>query len=324
VTLYDLDSIKFTRDARTDAQGRFAFRDLTFDDSVPFIVQARTDKNKRNVDIKMDQPAPVNTSGMNTSGFEMTTSANLSTYAQSSKQFYAAQRQHGLGNHVYTLQEVVIREKKELLKSSANLNGAGNADEIISGKTLRDQGCPTISDCLEGRLLGVAFRGGIPYSTRDNRPMQLVVDGAYLEGSYLNTLNYNDVQAIEVLRSINYTAIYGSHGGSGVMIVTTRRGNDDEDEPTPIYGRGITTYYPKGYYKAREFYSPRYDQPKTIKELADLRTTIYWKPDLNSDADGKTYLDYFNAGSKGNYRVVIEGIGANGELGRQVFSYKVH
>jgi len=324
VTLYNLDSIMFTRDALTDEHGRFAFKNLTFDDSVRFIVQARTDKNKKDVDIKMDKLLPASTSGnTNTRDFNINVSSNLSAYAQSSKQFYAEERRNGLGNHVFSLQEVIIKEKKELLSASSNLNGAGNADQIIFGKELREFGCANISDCLQGRLLGVIFRNGIPYSTRDYKPMQLIVDGAYMEGHYLNTLNYNDIQGIEVLRNIGLTAIYGSHGTNGVMVVTTRRGGDDNDEPEPIYGRGITTYYPQGYYKARKFYSPQYDRPQTNKQLADLRTTIYWKPNLLTGKDGKAYFEYFNAGGKGTYRVVVEGIDNDGHLGREVYRYKV-
>jgi len=325
VTLYNLDSIQFTREAVTDASGRFSFKNLTFDDSVRFIVQARTDKNKKDVDIKLDKIVPPVTSGNKYRGdFQLNEGADLSAYAQSSKQLYVEERPLGLGNHISSLQEVIIREKKEALRYSQNLNGAGNADQIILGKTLRDMGCITVTDCLAGRLVGVAFHNGIPYSTRDQRPMQLVVDGVYLPWQHLNNINYNDIQAIEVLRSIAYTAVYGSQGSSGLFVITTRHGNDDDDdEPQPVYGRGITTYFPKGYYKAREFYSPRYDRPKTDKQLADLRTTIYWKPTLLTGSDGKASIEYFNAGSKGTYRVVVEGIGNDGSIGRQVFRYKV-
>lgn len=324
INLYDLDSIQFTRDTTTDEHGRFIFKNLAFDDSVRFIVQARTNKNKKNVDIKLDKLTPASTSGnKNISDFSIGVSKSLSAYAQSSKQLYAVQRKYGLGNHVISLQEVVIREKRQALKSSSNLNGPGNADQIIQAKDLRDMNCVNISDCLQGRLLGVVFRNGVPYSTRDFRPMQLIVDGVYVEAHFLDNLNSNDIQAIEVLRTIGLTAVYGGRGGSGVLLVTTKRGGEDDDYPEPIYGRGITTYYPKGYYKARVFYSPQYDRPKINKQLADLRTTIYWNPDLLTGKDGKTSFTYFNAGSRGTYRVVIEGISNDGHIGRQVYHYQV-
>ena len=322
VKLFDLDNAQFTRDTITDEHGRFAFTDLSFDDSIRFIIQARTSENKKNVDIKMDKPQPDSISG-NAAVFDIHASDNLSVYAQSSKQLYNEQRKFGLGNNVISMQEVIIREKKQVVRYSANLNGAGNADQVIQGKELSGLGCIRIEDCLAGRLVGVIFRNGVPYSTRDLlRPMQVIVDGVYTDPGYINSLNYFDIQSIEVLRSGEYTSIYGGQGGSGLFLVTTRRGSES-DYPEPMYGRGITTFYPKGYYKARAFYSPQYDNPKINKKLADLRTTIFWQPNLITGKDGKTSFEYFNAGSQGNYRVVVEGIDNQGNIGRQVYRYKV-
>jgi hypothetical protein len=323
VKLFDLDSIQFTRDTTTDEHGRFVFKNLTFEDSVRFIVQARTAKNKKNVDIKMDRMMPPNASeNKGRPNLQVDFANRFGVFAKSSKQLYEAERRYGLGNHVISLQEVVIREKRQAVRNSSNLNGPGNADQIIKGKELQMMGCPNISDCLQGRLLGVNFRNGIAYSTRDYRPMQLIVDGVYMEPDFLNTINYNDIQAIEVLRNIGLTAIYGGRGASGVLLITTKRG-DENDEPEPIYGRGITTYYPKGYYKARQFYSPMYDKAETNKQLADLRTTILWNPKVTTGRDGTASLNYFNAGGKGTYRIVIEGIDNEGHIGRQVYRYTI-
>jgi hypothetical protein len=322
VKLFDLDSIQFTVDTVTDEHGRFAFNNLTFDDSVRFVVQARTSKNKKDVDIKMDNITPESTSG-NNAGFDVNVSDNLSVYAQNSKQLYDEQRKNGLGNHVISLQEIIIREKKENARYSSNLNDPGNADQVIQGKEIWGLGCAHLADCLAVRLVGVVFKNGIPYSTRDlYRPMQLIVDGVYTDPGYINSLNYVDIQSIEILRSGEYTSIYGGSGGGGVFLVTTRRGGE-YDYAEPTYGKGITTYYPKGYYKVRAFYSPRYDNSKTNKKLADLRTTIFWQPDLITGKNGKTSFEYFNAGSKGNYRVVVEGIDNLGNIGRQVYHYQV-
>jgi hypothetical protein len=79
----------------------------------------------------------------------------------------------------------------------------------------------------------------------------------------------------------------------------------------------------KGYSKVREFYSPRYDKGPEEAMLADYRSTIFWNPDLRTDADGQAEFGYFNAGTPGTYRVVIEGLDGQGKLGRKVFRYEV-
>src|SRR6185437_16611611 len=50
-----------------------------------------------------------------------------------------------------------------------------------------------------------------------------VIDG--VQGSNLGTLNPNDIESIEVLKDASSTAIYGSQGANGVIIVTTKHGH---------------------------------------------------------------------------------------------------
>ena len=82
-------------------------------------------------------------------------------------------------------------------------------------------------------------------------------------------------------------------------------------------------YSPKGYYRARTFYSPQYDDPKTNRSIADLRSTIFWKPNIVTDKAGHASFEYYNGGEKGTYRITIEGIDIDGNLGRKIYRYKV-
>ena len=153
--------------------------------------------------------------------------------------------------------------------------------------------------------------------------MKINMDGMDLPKDAYDSINPDDISTIEVLRTSMYYSIYGSQSGpGGLIIITSKRGGDDKSylrRPAP----GIITYSPKGYYRARVFYSPQYDDPKTNKDVADLRTTIYWNPNIITDKEGNASFDFFNAGSKGTYRVVIEGIDNDGHIGRMVYHYKV-
>jgi TonB-dependent SusC/RagA subfamily outer membrane receptor len=306
-------------DTITDANGHFAFNDVIYPDSMKFLLQARTAKNKKNVVITVDSipPAPT-TQFKDLPDFLTNAGQSIGAYAQSNRQFYFEQMKLGLGNHVISLREVVIREKRNALKHSANLNGPGNADQVLMAKDL-SLGCVQLSDCLQGRLLGVIFRNGIAYSTRGGGPMLVVVDGMYTDSRYMNGMNVNDIQSIEVLRNASNVALYGSRAGGGVLVITTKRGDEPVEYPK-YFGGGIKPYSPKGIYKSRTFYSPKYSA-KADAKLADLRTTVFWKPDLVTP-NGKASAGYFNAGP-GTYRVVVEGIDADGRIGRQVLRYTV-
>jgi TonB-dependent SusC/RagA subfamily outer membrane receptor len=204
---------------------------------------------------------------------------------------------------------------------SENLNGPGNADDVVTADRLGNCG-GFLANCLQGLIAGVTFRNNIPFNNRANAAMAIVLDGNFIDSDLFSDINPNNIQSVEVLLGPHYAAIYGSRGANGILLITSKKGRDAMSS-YERYAPGVITYTPKGYYKAREFYSPQYDNPKINQKMADLRSTIYWKPNIITDKDGKASFEYFNADSIGTYRVVVEGIDADGNLGRQVYRYKV-
>jgi hypothetical protein len=316
----------FMRDTITDTRGYFAFKNLQFRDSVKFVIQSKTKKSKNNVKIELDSigPAPV-TVDKHLSGQKVNMDTVLLGYLANSKKIYDEQVKYGIGGHVTALKEVKIKAKK-VLPNSSNLNGPGNADQVLLEKDINTN-CPGIAGCLIGKLTGVFFKYDYvkqtyyPCMYQDGKTvlMKIMVDGMEMDAEALNTLPTEIVETVEVLRSSLFTSIYGSTGYNGLILINTKRGDYGGVAPTP----NIVSFTPKGYYKAREFYSPRYDDPKTNTQMADLRTTIYWNPNIATDKDGKASFEYFNADTKGTYRVVVEGIDEEGKLGRAVYRYRI-
>ena len=106
----------------------------------------------------------------------------------------------------------------------------------MGGAALREVPAPNISQALQGRLAGVdiaqtSTRPGATMQIRirgtrslsaDNNPL-IILDGIPFIGS-LADINPNDIKNIEVLKDASSTAIYGSRGANGVIIVTTEKG----------------------------------------------------------------------------------------------------
>lgn len=106
----------------------------------------------------------------------------------------------------------------------------------IGGERLRDVPTPNISQALQGRLAGVDITQtstqpgagmqirirGDRSLTGDNNPL-IVLDGIPFVGT-LGNINPNDIKSIDVLKDASATAIYGSRGANGVILVTTNRG----------------------------------------------------------------------------------------------------
>lgn len=141
-----------------------------------------------------------------------------------------------------------------------------------------------------------------------NPPLVLVDDVEY-EVSMLSDLIMQDVAAIEIVKGAE-AAIFGVRGGNGAILITTKRGEVSFRNPEKF---NIKSYTPLGYQVAKEFYSPQYE---TREQLAnpnpDLRTTIYWNPDLRADGEGNTTFSFYTADGSTTYSVVIEGVTSNG------------
>ncbi|MDB4922385.1 TonB-dependent receptor [Mucilaginibacter sp.] len=312
----------FFRDTVADNTGAFSFNGLVFKDSTKFLIQARSAKDRKNVQIDLDNTAP-QTVGVNKNAADMQVNINdgLSQYLQSSKALYDSELKAGSVKRPIILKGVVVNAKKNKVVYSENLNGPGNADAVITADRLGNCG-GFLSNCLQGLIAGVTFRNNIPFNNRANAAMAIVLDGNFIDNDLFSDINPSNVQSVEVLLGPFRTAIYGSRGANGILLITSKKGRDAMSA-YERYAPGVITYTPKGYYKVRDFYSPQHNNPKTDQQLPDLRSTIYWNPNFITDKAGKASFQFFNADTKGTYRVVIEGVDSDGNLGRQVFRYKV-
>ena len=322
VSLFSNSGGFFATDTLSDENGHFNFDKLVFGDSVKFVVQARTEKNNKNVQIDLDVvPGQVVTTNPNTGDVEVNVNETLKSYLKQSDDYFNELVKRGMLDKTIMLKEIKIVEKKNPTPNSANLNGAGRADAIITAKDLET--AYSLSQYLSGRIAGVTVMNGKAISMRSRGAMAIVLDGMHMGNDFdMDEIQVTDIESVEVLKSIGNTAIYGGGGSNGVLVITTKRGGGSGESSYNRYAPGIVTYSPKGYPQGREFYSPRYDVKPEPKP--DLRTTVFWHPHFISDASGKAAINYFNTDQAGTYRIVVEGIDALGNIVHNVYSYQVN
>ncbi len=320
VSLVSFSGGFFMTDTLTDDKGRFNFDKIEFLDSTKFIVQARTDKDRKFVEIVMDAvPGQVINRNPNTGDIEVNVNQSLAAYLQESSKYFDDQTKRGLLNRTILLDEVNIVEKRKPSYESSNIGGAGNADAVFTAKDLET--AFSLSQYLQGRIAGVQIVNGQAFARGNQSPMAIMVDGMNIGGEDFNLddIVVQDIQTVEILKSGATTAIYGMQGGAGVIVITTKRGEGVRS--VNPYTPGLINYVPKGYAVVREFYSPKYDVKPDSRP--DLRTTVFWEPQMVSDVNGKAKISYFNTDVPGTYRIVVEGIDVHGNLARKVITYEV-
>jgi hypothetical protein len=214
---------------------------------------------------------------------------------------------------------------------SANLNGPGHADMVLTGEDVHD--CMSLGDCLQAKIPGIMIGNGYYYFARHMAqsithpaPIVFIIDGQLISGKgsvdMLNTIVIDNILTIEVLNSTSYLSIYGSMASGGALVITTRNGTEGINFALKKAPGVIYTKF-NGFYKAKQFYVPKYNYTGAAKKNNDRRDAIYWNPYITTDNTGTVPIGFFNSDVKGTYRAVIEGIDNEGNIGRYVYRYKV-
>ncbi|GLU51521.1 SusC/RagA family TonB-linked outer membrane protein [Dyadobacter frigoris] len=147
------------------------------------------------------------------------------------------------------LNEVVVvgygtQERKNLIGSISKIDPtetkgipAGSFDAQLQGKVAGVQ--ISSSTGVPGEAINIRVRGATSINA-SNDPLY-VLDGVFINSTSNQTfstggkatspiadINPSDIESIEVLKDAEATALYGSRGANGVIIVTTKRGNFDQ------------------------------------------------------------------------------------------------
>ena len=219
----------------------------------------------------------------------------------------------------------------------------------ISAKTIKDKPVANIGEALQGRASGVqVISSGKPgdnvsfrirgISTINNSEPLLVIDNVPTDMP-LNALNMEDVESVDVLKDASATAIYGSRGANGVVIVTTKKGKSGDGSISLSANWGIqeATNMPK-MLDASQFASlhnemiknynnPNYVQRPDFADPTALGTGTNWLDELFRKAIMQNYtLSYSGGNDKSNYYVSggvfdQEGIILNTSYQRYTFQF---
>jgi TonB-dependent starch-binding outer membrane protein SusC len=141
-----------------------------------------------------------------------------------------------------SLDEIVVVGYGTQIKSKVT----GNISKV-SGEEIKNTPVPSVQQALQGKSAGVfiesttgkssgitrmRIRGSSSISAT-NEPL-FIVDGVALSTEALNqsgaainpltSINVNDIESIDILKDASSTAIYGSRGANGVVLITTKKG----------------------------------------------------------------------------------------------------
>ncbi|SHE30727.1 TonB-linked outer membrane protein, SusC/RagA family [Mariniphaga anaerophila] len=184
---------------------------------------------------------------------------------------------------VISLQEVVAVgystvSKRDLTGSVGQVKGevlakspVTNYDQALAGRVAGVQ--VSAADGTPGEGLNIVIRGGNSI-TGDNSPLY-VVDGIPIEDFDPGSISSHDIESFDVLKDASASAIYGSRGANGVIIITTKSGRNDGTTEISLNSSIGSQWIDN----RLDVMSP-YDYVKYLQEVQTFR--------------GDTYLESFN------------------------------
>ncbi len=226
-----------------------------------------------------------------------------------------------------TVLAVTLEESAEFLEGTVVIGyGTARKSDVtgsissVGGTTLREVPSTDVSRALEGRIAGVEM---LQTSSQPGAPMQIrirgqrslsasndpliVLDGIPFMGE-LSDISPSDIKSLDILKDASSTAIYGSRGSNGVILISTFKGVQGQD--ARISFNAYTSIkkavkYPmmggEKYIKMREM-AGRY--VNSLDESNDVNTD--WQDLLYRTAVSQNYDLSVSGGTKGSsYRFGI-------------------
>lgn len=217
-----------------------------------------------------------------------------------------------------------------------NRGVVGSPEELIQGRTAGLQ--VTSASGEPGSGVNMRIRGTT--SVRGGNDPLFVVDGVPLAGddiapggtnvgfgdsspkNPLNFLNPQDIESMSVLKDASATAIYGSRGANGVVIITTKSGRGEKGQLNYSTNLGIATPANRYDLLNREEWLDAYENIGGDPNAADFGGDTDWQDEITRTAFTQEHnLAYANSHNNGNYRVSLgysdlEGIVENSEMER--------
>jgi TonB-dependent SusC/RagA subfamily outer membrane receptor len=292
VRLSILSSYNDQFETTTDRRGMFLFKDLNYEDSI-------------NVKIEAFKPAG-GKAGQIILGDTVIPVVTTKTYP------VALKTEFNRKSIKANTRRETIAFKKNYKQPEPNIQGSKIHNTPNDVLTVGDDvgEYSNILQYLAGRVAGVNVAGnsviirGVGTINGSTDPLFLL-DGIPIEASNVSSLNPSDIAYIEILKGPD-AAIYGVRGANGVIAFYSKRGN--------FVKRGVIEFGMLGYYKAREFYIPKYDSWNYKPTAYNVPRTMYWKSRLIPNSKGTIRVGFKNHLNISNYTVTIEGITSEGKI----------
>lgn len=178
------------------------------------------------------------------------------------------------------------------------------------------QSYPYVGDILRGHVAGVVVTGTCPDcrviirgmgSINANGNPLVLIDGNEVSYEEMSNMSIFNIDRIDVLKTFSATNIFGYKGSGGVINLITKAGGLNYVPVKYSLNKKFS-----GYTASRIFFSPQHLSDSKSAIEPDLRSTLFWQPDINLEGNKEVILNFYNGDISTPVRVIAEGITTTG------------
>lgn len=299
--------VKMLETVVTDSAGCFSLKGFEFPDTTSYHVYAVSEKGKENILLEVDaagypsavqalMPILPETQG---------NKKRLAAYEEKTSRYLSSQD----SIRTILLDEVTISARKK--KEYKTPYQQSMSTKSIMEEEIRQSPTQDLGTLLQSRFPGVA-----PYDVGE---CYFLFDGVSIENksdreTILRNFSLENIAQVDVLKGPETVGFNPTAKGNVLIAITTKRGFF---EPYEYGQKNRLKVQLMGYRPKVRFYSPAYETEEDRNRLElDLRTTLYWCPKVQTDKEGKAFVEFYTSDSGDSFSVVAEGMLDNGQLFR--------
>jgi hypothetical protein len=206
--------------------------------------------------------------------------------------------------------KAVSKKEKVDKVYTAGIFKDGISTNILVGDDPRATNYGSLFQYLQGKIPGIIINnplGDKPSILWRNDAVAFFLNNFSSSIADIRNTPMMDVEYIKIYDP-SMGGAFGAYGG--VISVYTKRGKgfayDDKNNKTlPL----------AGYTAVKDFFSPDYATAVTAASETDLRTTLYWQPNIILDKEKHEFLiKFYNNDVTRKFKIVLEGMNFNGQL----------
>jgi hypothetical protein len=320
----------------TDSEGGFTFSGLLFNDTANVYVQAKNERGRQNTVISLQPVVQIQTQLKSVQALkrpgEIRPELEIQQY-QAYRKINESRRKQGAG-----ISRTNLRQENIQLKDG-HFKIYDQADQVIEVPEI-EASFGNILEFLTGKVAGLDISGdqvtirGTSNFDNNSTPLFLIdglpvttgnfsgipeevgrnveISSAELRNSSVDKIKsipLGDIEKVEILKSPQNLALFGTEGANGVIAIYTRKGKTN----VPAAAKGVIEQKIAGYSSFRKFYSPKYLPENNNPDKPDFRITLFWEPEIVLQND-PAELSFFTSDQIGKYKVIVEGISESGRI----------